>query len=194
MINIKSISFYNIFDLDNKYKEKLLEWRNQKFVREKMFNSDIIQKRDHYRFLKEAKKNKQKKIYIAFYDNKPFGVLNYDYFSKENSIEFGFYLIDETYINSGFGIVLEYALLEHGFNNLNLDNVHCRTKLSNNKVVNLHSKFGFETKEIYTKNVNENKIEICYQQINKVIWNKRKDKIINLLKYIMPIDNIGKLY
>jgi len=91
------------------------------------------------------KDNREKNYYVCFLGNKPFGVLYYEFFRKNNNLEFGYYLTEQEFINSGLGIVMEYSLLNHAFYDLKVNKVFCRTLSSNEKVVSLHMNFGFET-------------------------------------------------
>lgn len=186
---MEKISFKNIMDLDDKYKKELRNWRNQEFVREKMLNTHIITEEEHYKFLDRVKDNDDKRIYVSFKGDKPLGVITYEYFRDVDKVEFGFYLVDEKYMNGGYGIVMEYAFLEYVFDKIKPKKVFCRTKKENAKVISLHSKFGFVEDE--EENVNGN---ICYQSISFEIWKGTKSYIERALKTIQPDQDTYKLY
>ncbi|AKA70305.1 GNAT family N-acetyltransferase [Clostridium scatologenes] len=184
------ITFFNILDLDDEYRINLRNWRNQDFVRSKMFNDSIISYDEHMKFLEILKKRNDKKFFVCFCDNKPLAVLCYDIF--DDSIEFGYYLVNKEYINSGFGAVLEYALLNHGFYKLNIYKMFCRTLDTNKKVIELHKKFGFQS--FYEKILVRNEYKhICRQVILKHEWKEKKKKIEKIIKYLIPLENIDEL-
>ncbi|MEN2775428.1 UDP-4-amino-4,6-dideoxy-N-acetyl-beta-L-altrosamine N-acetyltransferase [Acetivibrio clariflavus] len=186
-LELGDVYFYNIFDLDEEYIERLRYWRNQDFVRENMFNQHIISEDEHNEFISKLKDNKLKRFYICFMGIKPFGVLYYEYLSNSNNLEFGYYLIDKNYINSGLGIVMEYAILNHAFYKLNVDKVYCRTFVKNNKVVSLHNNFGFLTEKIvkyYIKD-NESYLDVAVQAIDKRNWENNKKSIEKYIKVLL---------
>jgi len=45
------VNFINILNLDDMYVKKMREWRNQDFVRQRMFNREIITEEEHARLL-----------------------------------------------------------------------------------------------------------------------------------------------
>ncbi len=185
------IKIIDILKLDQKYKNRLRIWRNQDFVRKNMFCQEIITKEQHSQFIDSLIERADKKFLIAFRNNIPFGVLYYTFFEKDNSIEFGYYLIQQNDINSGLGIALEYMLLEHAFENIGAEKVFARTFDFNNKVVNIHKKFGFHTENIFKKNTDLDKLEdVHFQSIFKYDWNKKKKKIKPLVEFICPIVNM----
>ncbi|MCW6077022.1 UDP-4-amino-4,6-dideoxy-N-acetyl-beta-L-altrosamine N-acetyltransferase [Clostridium sporogenes] len=185
------IKIIDILKLDQKYKNRLRIWRNQDFVRKNMFCQEIITKEQHSQFIDSLIERADKKFLIAFRNNIPFGVLYYTFFEKDNSIEFGYYLVQQNDINSGLGIALEYMLLEHAFENIGAEKVFARTFDFNNKVVNIHKKFGFHTENIFKKNTDLDKLEdVHFQSIFKYDWNKKKKKIKPLVEFICPIVNM----
>lgn len=185
------ISFIDILNLGDQYKNNLREWRNQDFVRQKMFNDKIISLDEHIRFLECLKENESKKIFVCFCNMEPFAILQYDV-CADNSMEFGYYLINKKWIDGGFGIVLEYAILNYGFYKLKVDKIFCRTLKINTKIIALHKKFGFqsENKKIL---LNDEYKDICYQTILIENWKEKKESIEKIIKYFIPLKNIENL-
>ncbi|SHJ67008.1 UDP-4-amino-4,6-dideoxy-N-acetyl-beta-L-altrosamine N-acetyltransferase [Paramaledivibacter caminithermalis] len=190
----KKITFIDITKSDNDIKQQLRYWRNQEFIRKNMFNQDIISKEDHEKFLRKLEEDDSTKVFLTFYDNRPFGVLNY-HLREEDSLEFGYYLIDEKHISSGLGAVLEYVLLNHAFYNLKVKKVYCRTLTYNKKVINLHKKFGFIVQKTLKNIIKRDgkSLDACMQVIYPEIWEKQRTKIKKIIKYIIPLDDIGIL-
>lgn len=182
------IDIIDLLDLDNEFGIKLRDWRNQEFVREKMFNKEIITLDEHIKFLNKLAIVREKKIFICFLNEEPFGVLQYD-IADATSIEFGYNLIDINKVNSGLGAILEYEMLNYGFYKLNRQNIFCRTLTSNRKVVELHKKFGFKSK-VENLIFNEENIEICYQDIYESDWKNIENKFKKTINVLIPLDNI----
>lgn len=184
------ISFCDVVKLDDELKMELLSWRNQPFVREKMFHRQPIKIEEHLNYLKAIEMDENRKVFIAFIDEEPFGVLQY--MIAQNALEFGYYLIREKWLDSGLGAVLEYVLLETAFYHLGMELVYCRTLTENHKVVELHRKFGFDGRDSEIE-IDNRKVAICYQSIKKEKWEEKREQIKKLIRYIVPVEYIGKM-
>jgi len=179
------IRFVNLLDADEEMKWQVRAWRNNDFVRRNMLSSHIISESEHEKFLSKLQKDDAVRYYIAFYDDEPIGVLNMhiDFYGRKS--EFGYYLSNIKYVDSGFGAVLEYVLLNHAFYELKLETVFCRTLLKNKKVVALHKRFGFD--EMSQDG------EICFQSISVSKWIDKRKHIENIIGSIFPLQEIGGL-
>lgn len=166
-------------------KWQVRDWRNNDFVRKHMFNNQIITENEHKGFLDGLQNSVNRKYYIAFFDGKPFGVLNTNIDSDGKKLEFGYYLTDIRYVDGGFGAILEYALLNHAFFSLNVKTVFCRVLTENKKVISLHKRFGFE--------IIMSDEEICFQSIGAERWKEKQKYIENIIGSILPISDIGRL-
>jgi len=189
------VNYINVLELDDIYIKKLRDWRNQDFVRRRMFNQEIITEEEHAGFIEHLKNNSEKNYYICFLGSRSFGVLCYDFDRKNNNLEFGYYLVEQEFINSGLGIVMEYSLLNHAFYDLKVNKVFCRTISSNEKVVSLHTNFGFETEGILKQHVkmNDSYEDITFQAITESIWAQNRAKIEKYMRVIVDIDKIGPI-
>lgn len=179
------IRFVNLLDADEEMKWQVRAWRNSDFVRRNMLSTHIITESEHENFLSKLQKDDSVKYYIAFYDDEPIGVLNMHIDFDGKKSEFGYYLSNIKYVDSGFGAILEYVLLNHAFFDLKLDIVFCRTLSSNKKVVSLHKRFGFDIKN--------HDGQICCQSITADRWKSKKEYIESILNNIFPIQDIGSL-
>lgn len=194
-LKIGNVHFRNILNLDEEYIIKLRQWRNQDYVRNNMFNQQIISEEEHSSFVASLKDSQEKSINICFVGEKPFGVIHYDYFRKNDNLEFGYYLVDASYNNSGLGIIMEYALLNHAFYELEVHKVFCRTLARNEKVVSLHSHFGFFTEGVLRQHIKiqNNYLDIVFQAIDKNTWDLNKPKIEKYIKVLLGTHTIGKI-
>jgi hypothetical protein len=176
------IYFVNFFNLNSEYKNKIREWRNQLFVREKMINKSIISKKEHEEFMTNLSK-KEDMFYLFFFNRRPFGVA---YLKKIDSFnyEYGQYLIKKEDLNSGLGIIMEYVIHDKFFKNNNDKKIFCRTKTNNDKVIKIHNKFGYKDKKIIKIN-DENYL---LQEINYNDWVSNKQNIKTTLEKIFKIN------
>lgn len=194
-LKIGNVHFHNVLNLNEDYISKLRQWRNQEYVRNNMFNQDIITEEEHNSFIASLKDNKEKCINVCFVGEKPFGVIHYDFFKENNNLEFGYYLVDSSYNNSGLGIIMEYAILNHAFYELMVHKVFCRTLTRNEKVVNLHSYFGFITEGILRQHIKikDNYLDVTFQAIDKNTWDLNKSKIEKYIKVLLGTYTVGKI-
>ncbi len=182
---IKDIRFALLNKLPYEYGLKLLEWRNQKFVRDKMFNDKVIALNEHIEYIKKHGNN----ILIGFNNEKPFCVINFIYYDV-SGIELGYYLIDNELIGSGFGAIMEFFSLCYIFEvEKKIPCVFCRTLESNSSVVNLHKRFGYS---FVGKGITNSKTYILQRICNKD-WIKAKPSVEKLIKKIMKVDDFDCL-
>lgn len=179
------IRFINLLDAGEKIKMQVRTWRNDDFVRKNMLNTHIISEQEHENFLAKLQNDISVRYYIAFYDDEPIGVLNMHIDIDAQKLEFGYYLSNIKYVDSGFGAILEYVLLNHAFYSLELDTVFCRTLSNNKKVVTLHKRFGFDVIKCDE--------QICYQSVSADRWKVNKEYIESVINKIFPIQDIGSL-
>ncbi|MGY4687983.1 UDP-4-amino-4,6-dideoxy-N-acetyl-beta-L-altrosamine N-acetyltransferase [Petrotoga sp. DB-2] len=175
------IYFVNFFNLNSEYKNKIREWRNQWFVREKMINKSIISKKEHEEFMTNL--SKEDMFYLFFFNRRPFGVASLKKFDSIN-YEYGQYLIKKDDFNSGLGIIMEYVIHNKFFKNNNDKKILCRTKTNNDKVIKIHNKFGYKDKKIIKIN-DENYL---LQEINYNDWVSNKQNIKTTLEKIFKIN------
>ena len=71
----------------------------------------------------------------------------------------------------------------------------CRTLASNEKVVSLHTKFGFVTEGILKQHVKTigGYDDITLQAITESMWAQKKEKIEKYIRVIVDIDRIGPI-
>lgn len=175
------IYYINLFNLSKEYKNRIRLWRNQSFVREKMVNKNIISKEEHDKFINNL--TEEDMYYLFFLNSNAFGFAS---LKKIDNIyyEYGHYLINKKDLNSGLGIIIEYVIHNKLFkNNKNLKSI-CKTKISNEKVINMHKKFGYKDK----KNIKINNENYLVQEINYDDWESNKQNIRNIIEKIFKIN------
>ena len=175
------IYFVNFFNLNEEYKNKIRAWRNQLFVRDKMINKSIISKEEHEEFMTNL--TKEDMFYLFFFNRRPFGVASLKKVDNIN-YEYGQYLINKKDLNSGLGIIMEYVIYDMFFKNNYDKKILCRTKISNNKVIKIHNKFGYKDKE----NIKIKDENYLLQEINYNDWVNNKQKIKTTLEKVFKIN------
>jgi len=133
----------NFINLNENEKIMVLNWRNNKRVRENMYSNNIISKQEHFKFIESLVTSNTKKYFLV----DELGVI---YFNKikHNTAEIGLYSNPEKF---GIGSLLIEKILTFGFENLYLEVVD-----TNKKAIELYLKYQFKVitkKRVKDKNI-----------------------------------------
>ena len=96
--------------LDGKTIANIRVWRNQPFVREKMYTQNIITEEEHTNYIKSIKSDPNRGLFVFYLDDEPFGVFQYRINPENNCVTGGHYLIDEEYQFMGYGVIMSYFI------------------------------------------------------------------------------------
>lgn len=133
--------------------QKLLNWRNQEFIRKVMFNDSLISWDQHLKWYENLIKSNNKISKIFVFNGKDFGLLNINNIDEQNgSCEWGFY-IGEKNSHKGAGLLLGFTSLEFIFNNLKMRKLTAKVIESNIISRNFHEKLGFHLDGILRKQI-----------------------------------------
>ena len=157
-----SIELFNIIELSNKEQEIILDWRNQKSVREWMYNSEIISKETHFNFIEKLKQDSTNRYFLVKQDNSAIGVI---YFNEINSI------LKETYLGlyskpdiKRVGDILISTIIEYAFKTLKIERLLIEVFKDNKKAIELYKRFNF--KQFNERMVDKNNI-LCMELKNE---------------------------
>ena len=159
-MQLKRIKFV---DVSTEHIELIYHWRNEPFIREVMYNSEIIQWENHQQWFQKALNDEKKVMKILYYDNSPYGFANFHYTNvKANSGEWGFY-IGNPYAPKGMGKLLAYEMLNFLFNEFKVRKVCAEVIDFNEKSLRFHEKVGFKKEGVLRKHILKNE---CYCDIH----------------------------
>ena len=119
-------------NLSNEEKIEVLEWRNDKSIREFMYDKESISLENHLNFIDNLDNSK---VYLKVDD---LGVINFRI--KNNFAEIG---LHKNPNKQKVGSKLMKTLIDYGFNVLKLDKLILYVFENNIKAINLYKKFGF---------------------------------------------------
>ena len=119
-------------DLSLEEKEEVLKWRNDKSIREFMYDKEPISLENHLNFIDNLDNSK---VYLKVDD---LGVINFRI--KNNFAEIG---LHKNPNKQKVGSKLMKTLIDYGFNVLKLDKLILYVFENNIKAINLYKKFGF---------------------------------------------------
>ena len=143
-MNIKKDLFLRkLIDCPINIQLKIRDIRNQKNIREAMYNQSKIELNEHLNWIKNLKGNNNRIVFVVFLtEDEPLGVISIDDIDKVNKkASWAFYLDDSS--KGGLGAVLEYNFLNYIFDYLNIEKLNCEVLEDNITVIKLHKKFNF---------------------------------------------------
>lgn len=162
-------TFKNFIDLNYDEIVMVWNWRNDKSIRQWMYNQDKIKYENHLNFIDSLRSEKHKKYWMVFRNEKPIGVTSIvniestsgewgyyigpEFHDANLSVEFYFYSLRMVFEESGFKKLFGYAMAE-------------------NKAANsLNDLFGFK-KSIIDLNINNVSKKFYYRELNFETWEK----------------------
>ncbi|MEK4424138.1 UDP-4-amino-4,6-dideoxy-N-acetyl-beta-L-altrosamine N-acetyltransferase [Solibacillus sp. FSL K6-1523] len=161
--------------------KRIFDWRNQLFIRSKMFNSEEIIWEEHLEWYNSLP-NKSDRIAKVFSCNRvDYGVLNVSIINKESGVcEWGFYIGDE-HAPKGTGLLLGYTSLNYIFVDLELRKICAQVIESNEISQRFHEKLGFNLDGILRKHIKRDKHyeDVYVYSLFKDEW-QRKSKVIKV--------------
>jgi len=123
---------------------RVLAWRNSDAVAPYMYSDALISEDDHARWLDAALTQPDRCYWIIRLDDAPVGLANLARIDLRNRrCEWAYYLAEPAVRGRGVGQAVEFALLAHVFETLNLNKLWCEVFLDNEVVWRLHERFGF---------------------------------------------------
>lgn len=137
--------------------ELVRTWRNSEAVAQYMYTSAPVSAEQQQAWFARVQADASKEYWVIMHQGRPVGVANlYAINPAFWSCYWAFYLGDPDLRGSGLGARVEYAVLEHVFEERKLNKLLCEVFVSNDKVVALHEKFGFRRESYFRQHVHKN--------------------------------------
>lgn len=168
--------------------EKMVHWRNDPEVSSFMFDRSQFTLSNQLIWFQNILNDKTRVQFIIRIKESeiPIGVanlMNLDHYQK--TCEWGYYIGEVNYRLSCFAIEAQYLMIEYVFETLKMENLYCKTLMTNKKMITLNHKFGFSDKNIFDVTINgTNTVEkAILQNINKNQFNGSKNEILSIINY-----------
>ncbi|MGI4886768.1 MAG: UDP-4-amino-4,6-dideoxy-N-acetyl-beta-L-altrosamine N-acetyltransferase [Janthinobacterium lividum] len=137
--------------------ELVRTWRNSEAVAQYMYTSAPVSAEQQQAWFARVRADASKEYWVIVHQGRPVGVANLYAINPDfRSCYWAFYLGDPDLRGSGLGARVEYAVLEHVFEERKLNKLLCEVFVSNDKVVALHEKFGFRREAYFRQHVYKN--------------------------------------
>ncbi len=138
------LTFIPITEVDEIISEEVRQWRNAQEIRSQMVNSHVISLEEHTGWVASLKENKTTRVWVAYHDGIPFGVVNLakiDY--QQKTTDWGIYIGDLDHRGRGLARPLLYSLMNHVFEVLGLNKMQTKVLEDNEAAQTLYKKMGF---------------------------------------------------
>jgi UDP-4-amino-4,6-dideoxy-N-acetyl-beta-L-altrosamine N-acetyltransferase len=175
--------------LEDSVVEDIRLWRNQPFVREKMYNQDVITVEEHEKYIQSVKEDPNRDIYVFYLDQEPFGVYQYK-IQPEGYLTGGNYLISQEYQDMGYGVIQAYFMNEIAFHHLHCHKTYGEMLDSNRRVIMMNEKLGVVREGVLRQHI---LIDGTYHDVHcygmlAQEWEDKKRKIEKIVFQIVSPD------
>jgi UDP-4-amino-4,6-dideoxy-N-acetyl-beta-L-altrosamine N-acetyltransferase len=139
--------------------ERVLAWRNSPTVSQWMYGDRAIGEAEHAGWMRSvlvarASPAPDRLYWVAELDQTPVGVANLARIDRANGrCDWAYYLADPAVRGRGVGAAVEYAVLRHVFDVLQLNKLCCEVLAENAAVIALHEGFGFQREALLRAHV-----------------------------------------
>jgi len=144
------MSDVELLPLTEDHLEMVREWRNSVEVNNYMYTEVNATPPQQIKWFKYIDGSDKYKYWVVYYEHKPLGVVNLadiDYQMRQCS--WAFYLGDTSIRGQGIGSKIEYNVITHVFDEMDLNKLNCEVFVTNDGVIRMHEKFGFRREAYY---------------------------------------------
>lgn len=133
---------------------RILDWRNLPEVAAFMYTDHRISDAEHARWFAAAMSDASKRYWIIELAGVPVGLANlYDLSTTHRRAYWAFYLADDRVRGKGVGSATERFVMRHVFEDLGLDKLCCEVLATNEGVVKMHQRYGFQVDGVLRRHV-----------------------------------------
>ena len=128
--------------IDDNTIDKICDWRNQDFVRTKMFARHIISLKEHRDYIDMVRKDDKRDMFVLYIDDVPFGVIQYKLYTSGNYVICGNYLINEADQDKGLGTMLVFFQNDIVFKYTECNKIYSEVLSYNKAALSINKKIG----------------------------------------------------
>jgi UDP-4-amino-4,6-dideoxy-N-acetyl-beta-L-altrosamine N-acetyltransferase len=156
---------------------RVLEWRNLPEVASFMYTDHRITDAEHARWFAAAMTDETKRYWIIELHNVPVGLANlYDISTLHRRAYWAFYLADDQVRGKGVGSATERYVMRHVFTELAFDKLCCEVLATNEGVVKMHQRYGFEVDGVLRRHVvkSGDRVDVIAMSLLRDDWAKSR--------------------
>ena len=125
--------------------DRVLAWRNSFDVSRYMYSDHLISSEEHHSWLVRVLGAEDRLVWIIEWLGTPVGLAALNQASADaGRCDWAFYLADPEVRGQGLGACVEYLVLRHAFERLQIHKLWCEVFLENEAVWRMHLSFGFK--------------------------------------------------
>ncbi len=163
----------------------ILGWRNLPDVAKYMYSDHEITSSEHDVWFQRALSDATRRYWIIVCDGQDVGLANtYDLDVHNKRCYWAFYLASSAVRGKGVGGFVEYSVLRHVFDELQLNKVCCEVLAFNEAVIKMHEAFGFRREGILRQHVLKAGLphDVVYLGMLREEWRKLRPEVEHRLR------------
>lgn len=160
----------------------ILEWRTLPRVRAAMFTNHIISPEEHERWFEKISQDSTSKHFLFHVNGSPVGVFNVTQINTYSGACFWAFYASER-APTGIGVAMEIAALDYMSFELKMRKINCEVLASNDPVLKLHKRFGFQEEGVFKQHIRRGDtfIDVYRLALLTETWPAQREKIVTLL-------------
>ena len=175
-------------DLKEQDSEMLRNWRNMPEVAAYMYTDHLISAEEHARWFAGIKNDPTRRYWVIVYKGEDVGLVNLAEIDQKNKrSNWAYYLASPSVRGKGVGSYVEWAILNHVFEDLKLHKLVGEVLGTNPKVVELHRSFGFTVEGQLREHVIKNGqfVDVVVVGILAKDWAEKKPQVAARIERLM---------
>ncbi|WP_252233975.1 UDP-4-amino-4,6-dideoxy-N-acetyl-beta-L-altrosamine N-acetyltransferase [Clostridium sp. ZS1] len=155
----------------------IAKWRMMPEVTQYMYTDPVLTLSTQLKWFERINKDETVKYWIIKADNIKIGVINLcDIDYKNKKCTWGYYISEASFRGRGIARTLECNIYDYVFENLNLNKLYSEVFASNEKVIEIHKKFGSEIEGVLKEHIfkNDKMYDVVTMGITKRKWKSIK--------------------
>lgn len=161
-------------------KGQIRQWRNRRQVASFMYTDHEISEEEHAAWFARIQNDPTCRYWVIVCDSRDVGVANISHLDRQNErCDWAFYIAEEGVRGRGVGSFVEYAVLSHVFDHLQLHKLCCQVLAFNQSVIEMHRKYGFQVEGILRSHILKEGqfVDVYYLGILRQEWEKEKPRL-----------------
>jgi UDP-4-amino-4,6-dideoxy-N-acetyl-beta-L-altrosamine N-acetyltransferase len=143
-----------LVDIKEEDLEQIRNWRNSKEVSQYMYTSNEISSEQQKKWFEKINSDSTQKNWIIEYDGTKLGLVSIYNIKKDfKHCSWAFYLGNTEVRGLGIGSKVEYTILNYVFEIMKFNKLMCEVFSFNEKVIQMHLKFGFKQEGLYREHI-----------------------------------------
>jgi UDP-4-amino-4,6-dideoxy-N-acetyl-beta-L-altrosamine N-acetyltransferase len=135
-------------------KDILRNWRNLPTVNKYLYTDHVISPEEHDRWFQGVFSDPSRRYWIINCDDEDVGVVYlYNIDNKNKRCYWAFYLASPNTRGKGIGSFVEYSILKHVFEDMNMQKLCAEVLTFNEPVTKMHKGFGFVEEGHFRKHI-----------------------------------------